>query len=52
LQVLINIGMTVGLLPVSGLPLPFISSGGTFLVLSLMAVGIIESVIMHNKGVV
>jgi rod shape determining protein RodA len=52
LQVVINIGMATGLLPVTGLPLPFISSGGTFLIVSLISVGVVESVIVHNKGVV
>ncbi|MDD5289648.1 MAG: rod shape-determining protein RodA [Patescibacteria group bacterium] len=51
-QFFINIGMAVGLLPVTGLPLPFISSGGTFLIISLITVGIVESMIMRNKGVV
>ena len=37
-HVLINIGMNVGLLPVTGLPLPFISYGGTFLFVSLTSV--------------
>jgi rod shape determining protein RodA len=51
-QFFINIGMAIGLLPVTGLPLPFISSGGTFLIISLITVGIVESMIMRNKGVV
>lgn len=44
IQFLINIGMTVGLLPVTGLSLPFISYGGSFLLISLIGVGIIESI--------
>lgn len=43
-QILINIGMAVGFLPVTGLPLPFVSYGGSFLVMSLISVGIIQSV--------
>ncbi|HPA25992.1 MAG TPA: rod shape-determining protein RodA [bacterium] len=43
-QIIINIGMAVGLLPVTGLPLPFVSYGGSFLVMSLIAMGIIQSV--------
>lgn len=43
-QLLINIGMTLGVLPVTGLPLPFISYGGSFLTMSLIAIGIIQSV--------
>lgn len=52
LQIIINIGMALGLLPVTGLPLPFISSGGSFLIISFVAVGILESVLMRNKGVI
>lgn len=40
----INIGMTLGLVPVVGLPLPFISYGGSNLVISLAAVGILLSI--------
>jgi rod shape determining protein RodA len=52
LQTAINIGMSVGMLPVTGLPLPFISSGGSFLIISLVSVGIMESAVMRNKGVI
>lgn len=44
LQALVNIGVTVGLLPVTGLPLPFISMGGTSLIFSGISIGIILSV--------
>ncbi len=37
----VNIGVNVGLLPITGLPLPFISAGGTSLVLSLWSVGVL-----------
>ncbi|MFN4215374.1 FtsW/RodA/SpoVE family cell cycle protein [Exiguobacterium sp.] len=39
-QVFQNIGMTIGVLPITGLPLPFLSYGGTSLVVSLFAVGL------------
>jgi len=39
-HIFVNIGMTVGLAPVTGLPLPFISYGGSFLVVTLMMIGI------------
>jgi rod shape determining protein RodA len=51
-QVAVNIGMSLGLLPVTGLPLPFISSGGSFLIMSFIMLGIVESLIIRNKGVV
>jgi cell division protein FtsW len=44
LQAFINIGVVVGLLPVTGIPLPFVSAGGSSLVISFAAVGILLSV--------
>jgi len=43
-QTIINIGMVSGLLPVVGVPLPFISFGGTALIINLMAIGILLNV--------
>jgi cell division protein FtsW len=42
-QATINIGGVVGLLPITGLPLPFISAGGTALIVTLAAVGVLAS---------
>jgi rod shape determining protein RodA len=39
-HVFVNIGMTVGLVPITGIPLPFVSYGGTFLLMSWVAVAI------------
>ena len=43
-HVVVNVGMTMGLLPVVGIPLPLVSYGGSAVLMTLMAVGIIESV--------
>jgi rod shape determining protein RodA len=43
-QVLINIGMTIGLMPIAGLPLPFVSYGGTSLLTSFFAIGLLLSI--------
>lgn len=43
-QAAINVGMVVGILPTTGLPLPFVSFGGTSLVMSLVGVGILLSI--------
>ena len=42
-QAFINIGMVTGVLPVIGVPLPFISYGGSSLLMSLAAVGVVMS---------
>ncbi len=47
----INIAMTVGLVPITGLPLPFMSSGRTFLVVSMAGLGLVQSVSLHKKEV-
>jgi cell division protein FtsW len=46
-QALVNIGGVVGLLPITGVPLPFMSFGGTALVTSLVAVGVLVGVARH-----
>lgn len=49
IQMFINIGMNLGVLPVVGLPLPFVSYGGSSLLFSLILVGIIENIIIKSK---
>jgi cell division protein FtsW len=44
LQILVNLGAVTGLLPITGVPLPFLSFGGTALVVTLAGVGVIASV--------
>jgi rod shape determining protein RodA len=44
-----NIGMNIGILPITGIPLPFISMGGSAMVTNYIAVGIILSVSMRRK---
>lgn len=48
-QTAVNVGMNLGLLPVSGLPLPFISYGRSYLLTMLFAFGLVESVVMRHK---
>jgi rod shape determining protein RodA len=48
-QLLINVGMNLNMLPVAGLPMPFISSGGSALVITYMGLGLVESVTMRQQ---
>ncbi|MEX2237254.1 MAG: rod shape-determining protein RodA [Dehalococcoidia bacterium] len=48
-QVFINIGVNIRLLPVTGIPLPFISQGGSSLVSIFLAIGILQSIIMRHR---
>ena len=43
-HVFVNVGMTIGLLPITGLPLPFVSSGGSFMLSTLAGFGLVQSV--------
>ena len=51
-QVFENIGMNIGLMPVTGIPLPFLSSGGSSLVVSFATLGIIQSVAIRHKKII
>lgn len=48
-HVFVNIGVNIGLAPVTGLPLPFISYGGSFILVALCALGITQSISFYNK---
>ncbi len=48
-QVLINIGMNIGIMPVTGIPLPFITHGGSSLVVAMMALGIVQNIVIQSK---
>ena len=47
-QAFVNIGMNVGLLPITGIPLPFVSYGGSSLVTSLALIGLAQSVYAYR----
>lgn len=47
-QVIVNVGMSIGIMPVTGLLLPFISYGGSNLVMSLIAIGILLNIRMRK----
>jgi rod shape determining protein RodA len=45
-----NIGMTIGVTPITGLPLPLVSYGGSFLLTVLLSIGILNSIWIHRTG--
>ncbi len=47
-QSFINIGMTIGIMPVTGLPLPFVSYGGSAIFADMIAVGVLQAVYRHR----
>lgn len=49
-HIFVNIGMNIQLVPITGIPLPFVSYGGTFLVVCLAAMGLVQSVWVHRKN--
>ncbi len=50
-QVFVNIGMNIALIPVTGIPLPYLSYGGTSLIVGLMAIGILQSIFLRHKKI-
>ncbi len=47
-QVFVNVGMTMGIAPVTGIPLPFLTVGGSSVVANLLAVGVLQAI--HARG--
>jgi rod shape determining protein RodA len=47
-QVFVNVGMTMGIAPVTGIPLPFVTVGGSSMVVNLVAIGVLLSI--HARG--
>jgi rod shape determining protein RodA len=48
-QVLVNVGVTIGVMPVTGIPLPLMSFGGSSVVVTLMAVGLLQSIYVQAR---
>lgn len=48
-HVYVNVGMSIGLVPITGLPLPFLSLGRTFLVTVMCGLGLVQSVSLHRE---
>jgi cell division protein FtsW len=52
IQALVNVGAVIGLLPITGIPLPLISAGGSSLIVTMFALGMLMSLARHEPGAV
>lgn len=50
-QILVNIGMTIGIMPITGLPLPFMSYGGNSLLINFLTVGLVINIGMRRQKI-
>ena len=48
-HIFINVGMTIGLMPITGLPLPLLSYGGSFVLASMTALGLLQNIWIHRR---
>lgn len=48
-HVFVNVGMTMGIMPITGVPLPLVSYGGTFMLIIMISLGLVQSVWLHRK---
>jgi rod shape determining protein RodA len=48
-QIFINVGMTIGMAPITGIPLPFVSSGGSSMVMNLLAIGVLQAICVRRR---
>jgi rod shape determining protein RodA len=49
-QIFVNVGMTMGIAPITGIPLPFVSVGGSSMIANLIAIGILLSISVRARG--
>jgi rod shape determining protein RodA len=49
IQIFINVGMTIGMAPITGIPLPFVSVGGSSMVANLLAIGVLQSICVRRR---
>jgi rod shape determining protein RodA len=50
-QMFVNVGMTIGIMPITGIPLPLFSYGGSSVLMTFMALGLLQSIHVQGKGV-
>ena len=49
-QIFVNVGMTIGIAPVTGIPLPMVSVGGSSMIANLLAIGVLQAVYVRGRG--
>jgi rod shape determining protein RodA len=49
-QVFINVGMTIGIAPITGVPLPLVSYGGSSVIVSFLAIGLLQSIYVQGRA--
>jgi rod shape determining protein RodA len=49
-QLFVNIGMTMGIAPITGIPLPFVSVGGSSMIANLLAIGLLLSISVRARA--
>lgn len=50
-QILVNVGMNLGIMPVTGIPLPFVSYGGSAMLLNMACIGILQSIYLRHRKI-
>jgi rod shape determining protein RodA len=49
-QIFVNVGMTMGIAPITGIPLPFVSVGGSSMIANLLAIGVLQAIYARGYG--
>jgi rod shape determining protein RodA len=47
-QIFVNVGMTIGIAPITGIPLPFVSVGGSSMIANLLAIGVLQAIYIRG----
>lgn len=50
-QIFVNVGMNLGIMPVTGIPLPFVSYGGSSMLTNMAAIGILQSIYLRHRKI-
>jgi rod shape determining protein RodA len=49
-HIIVNVGMTLNLMPITGIPLPFFSYGGSFMLACWLAIGLLSRIALEGRG--